>query len=152
MPPSACESASVTVFALVESKRLFVQIPEQMKRLNVHISSMQRTFEKRPEVFQAVRVDVTLRVANSVVDNSAVVVSLKIIIRHERVGADGRTLLNVCARVPAKLRPTRIIDNLQDHLGKFIRRCALQDALHGGFLESGMSDAGAFISVHVGAP
>jgi hypothetical protein len=73
------ESASVVVFALVKPKCLFVQIPEQMKRLDVHIGSVQRAFEQTPEILESVRMDVALRVANDVVDNSSVVVTLKII-------------------------------------------------------------------------
>ena len=47
------ETASVTILSLIKPKRLFVQIPKQMKRLNIHIGSVQRAFEQRPEVFQA---------------------------------------------------------------------------------------------------
>jgi hypothetical protein len=50
------ESASIIVFALVESKRLLVQIAEKMERLDVHISSLQGTFEQAPEILQPVRV------------------------------------------------------------------------------------------------
>ena len=68
----------VIIFALVEPKRLLIQVPEQMKRFNVHIGSMQCAFEERPEIFQAVRVDVTLRVANGMVNHSPVIVLFKI--------------------------------------------------------------------------
>src|SRR5713101_4571830 len=105
------KSASVTVFALVEPKRLFVQISEQMKRLNIHIRSVQRAFEQAPEVFQAIRVNVTLRITNGMVDNSSVVIMFKIIIRHKCVGADRRTLLNMLPNVAAKLRSARVINN-----------------------------------------
>src|SRR6266498_3184385 len=68
------ESTSIIVFAFVKSKRLLIQIPEQMKRLNVHIRPMQRAFKQRPKVFQSVRMDVALRVANSMVNNSSVII------------------------------------------------------------------------------
>src|SRR5260370_37653943 len=58
------ESASVIVFALIKSKRLLIEIPKQMKRFHVHISSVQCAFEQRPEVFQAVRVDVAFCMTN----------------------------------------------------------------------------------------
>lgn len=106
------ESARVIVFTLVKPERLFVQISEQMKRLHVHIGSMQRPFEKRPKVFQSVRVDVTLCVANGMVDNSAVVIAFKIIIRHKRVGADRRALLDMCARTFPQSSGLRVLSTI----------------------------------------
>src|SRR6266849_188564 len=106
------KSASVTVFALVEPKRLFVQISEQMKRLNIHIRSVQRAFEQAPEVFQAIRVNVTLRITNGMVDNSAVVIAFKIIIRHKRVGADRRALLDMCARTFPQSSGLRVLSTI----------------------------------------
>src|SRR5437867_10851834 len=61
------KSASVIVFALVKSKRLLVQIPEQMKRLHIDVSSVQSAFEKRPKVFHPIRVYLALRVTNGMV-------------------------------------------------------------------------------------
>src|SRR5436190_3440217 len=139
----------IVVFAFVETKRLFIQIPEQMKRLDIHVRSVQGALEKRPEVFKAVRMDVALCVANGMVNNSPVVIFFKIIIGHESIGADGRALLNVCAHVPTKLRPARVIDYLKDYAGKLVICSAFQNALHGGFLESGMANACALVFVHV---
>src|SRR5437773_1280499 len=55
------KSALVIVFALVESKRLLVAIPEQMKRLDINICSLESTFQKRPKVFQSVSVNLASR-------------------------------------------------------------------------------------------
>src|SRR6266478_6703233 len=95
----------VIVFALVKPKRLFVQIPKQMKRLNIHIRSVQRAFEERPEIFQAVRMDMALCVTDGMVDHSPVVILFKIIIGHKRISADRRTFLDMLSDVAAKLRP-----------------------------------------------
>src|SRR5882724_1382584 len=57
------EPASVIVFSLVKPKRLLIQIPKQMKRLDVHISPFDAAFEQAPEVFQTVSVNVAFRVA-----------------------------------------------------------------------------------------
>jgi hypothetical protein len=51
------ESASVIVFALVEAKRLLIQVSKQMKRLDVNVGTLQGAFEQTPEIFQAVCVD-----------------------------------------------------------------------------------------------
>src|SRR5205823_9313532 len=60
--------ASVIVFALVESERLLIQIPEQMKRLDVHIRSVDAALEQRPKVFQSVGVDAPFHVALGMID------------------------------------------------------------------------------------
>src|SRR5207244_5226681 len=116
---------------------------------NIYIGAMQSTFEKRPEVFQSVRMDVTFCVANCMVDNSTVVIAFKIIIRHKRIGTDCRTLSNVFTNVAAKFWSAGVGNYFQDDLGMFVSRCPLQDALHGSFLESSVSNACAFILVHV---
>src|SRR5438034_10051772 len=65
------EASLVVVFSFIEAKGLFIQVSEQMKGFDVHVGSFQGALEQAPEVFQTVRMDVTLGVANSVVDNSA---------------------------------------------------------------------------------
>src|SRR5438067_12282781 len=52
----------VVVFALVESESLLIAIPEQMKRFDIHICPLEGAFQKRPEVFQPVRMDLALGV------------------------------------------------------------------------------------------
>ena len=39
------ESSSVTLFALVESERLFIAVPEQMERLDVYIGAFKGAFQ-----------------------------------------------------------------------------------------------------------
>src|SRR6266446_5681408 len=116
-----------------------------MKRLNVHIRSVQRAFEERPEVFQAIRMDMALRVANSVVDDSAVIVTLKIVIRHKCVGTDRRTLLDMVADVATKLRPARVRNHVQDNAGMLARCCPLQNTLYRGFPKPCVPDSSAFV-------
>ena len=52
------ESARVTILALIEPEYLLIQIPEQMKWLNAHVSSLKPALQKTPEVFNAVRVNI----------------------------------------------------------------------------------------------
>src|SRR5204863_10056620 len=47
------EASRIVIFAFVEPKRLLVQIPEQMKRLDVHIRSVDSAFEQRPKVLKS---------------------------------------------------------------------------------------------------
>src|SRR5207248_6137116 len=68
------ESALVIVFALVESKRLLIAIPKQMKRFDIHVSSLESAFQKRPEVFEPVSVNLTACVAFQMVNDLSVVI------------------------------------------------------------------------------
>src|SRR5436309_3411367 len=63
------KSTTIILFALVKSKRLLVQVSEQMKRFNVYICSFNRSLEQAPKVFQTVRVNVPFRVALRVIDH-----------------------------------------------------------------------------------
>ena len=53
------------------------------------------------------------------------------------------------ADIPAKLRSARVGNDLQDYARVLVICSAFQNALHGGFLQSRMSDACALIFVHV---
>lgn len=48
--------------AVVEPKDLFVEVGIQMKRLHRNICALQRPLEKRPEILDALRVDVAANV------------------------------------------------------------------------------------------
>src|SRR6266568_797469 len=120
-----------------------------MKRFDVYIRSVKSALEKRPEVFQSVCVNVTLCVANSMVDNSTVVIALQIIVRHKRVCADGCTLLYMLTNIAAKLWSARVIDYVQNNTRVLVWRCAFQDALHRSFLKSGVTHSGSLVFVHV---
>ncbi len=74
------KSPLVVVFALVKPKRLFIEIPEQMKRLNVYIGSFQRAFQERPKVFKPVSVDVSFGIALSVIDYVVDVFTRKLVV------------------------------------------------------------------------
>ena len=109
---SNAKPALVGVLSLVESERLLIAVSEQMKRLNVHVSSFQASLEQRPEVFKAVRVDVAFRVALKMVYNLAVVIFRQIVIGHERIGVHRRTFQHILADIAAKLRAPRRFNNL----------------------------------------
>jgi hypothetical protein len=60
---------AVLVLPLVKAKRLFVEVAEKVKRFNIHIRPFDGTFQKRPEVFQPVRVDMPLGIALRVINH-----------------------------------------------------------------------------------
>lgn|SRR5579864_322630 len=60
------------VAPIVEAKTLFVQIPEQVERLDAHIGSVQISLKQAPEIFESVRmhsaIDVPLTVVHDLMD------------------------------------------------------------------------------------
>src|SRR5207244_3835817 len=62
---------------------------------------------------------------------------------------NSRTLGDVLPNIAAKLWPTGVADYFQTNAGRFTGSRSLQDALHCGFLKSGMADASALVFVHV---
>src|ERR1700751_3010538 len=49
-------------FSEVVAEHLFVEIPEQMERLDANVSAFQSAFDQAPEVFQTVRVGAAINV------------------------------------------------------------------------------------------
>jgi hypothetical protein len=69
------ESTAIVVFPLIETEALFVQIPEQMKRLNIDVGALDRALKQAPEVLQPVSVNLAVNVPLSVINNRMVEVS-----------------------------------------------------------------------------
>lgn len=53
----------IVVLALIESKHLFIEVSEQMKRFDAYVCSAHASLEERPEIFESVRVHLALCVA-----------------------------------------------------------------------------------------
>ena len=66
----------VHVAPMVETERLFIQIPEQVERLHADVSSLESTLEQGPEILAAVRVDGAIDVGFGVVDDLVDVAAL----------------------------------------------------------------------------
>src|SRR6266542_556240 len=143
------ESASVGILALVESKGLLVAIPEQMKRLDINIGSMQSAFEKRPEVFQSISVNLAACVAFQMVNDLAVIILFQIVVRHKCVCANCGTYFDMFPHISAKLWSACCLDDLQNHAREFITLPALKNALHWSLGDTSVSYARSTILVHV---
>ena len=59
----------VSVFAVVVSENLFVDIARQMERLNSNVGSTKATLQEAPEVLQAIRVDSAVDVPFGMINN-----------------------------------------------------------------------------------
>lgn len=112
-----------------------------MERFDVHIRSLERPLEQAPEVLKPVRVDVAACIAFQMINNLAVVIVLQGVVRHERVGANGRTFQNVFAHVTAQFRPSRVGNYFQNHARRFLALGTLKNALHCCFLDSRIAHA-----------
>lgn len=100
--PLACELRHcreephfVGQLARVESKRLLIQIPEQMKRFNVNVSALKAALEQRPEIFQPVRVDVTFGVALGVINDLVFKITVQAEVSRPFIGENIGTFFNM---------------------------------------------------------
>jgi len=86
----------VSQFPEVIPEYLFVQIPEQVKRLDAHISAFQSALEQTPEVFESVGVNLSVNVLFRVV-NDLVFVSPRIqsIVGLQGIGVNFASLIDV---------------------------------------------------------
>ena len=89
------EARPVLRFACVEAVRFFVQVAEQVERLDGNIGSLDRALQQRPEVFQPVSVDVPAHVGFGVVDDRVSVGVGQPIVGLERIGVDVSAGLDV---------------------------------------------------------
>src|SRR5437879_4825998 len=79
------------IAAIVETERLLIQVPEQMKRLNRNVSTANGSICERPEVLKAIGVNSSAHVLNSMIDNLVSVIRFKAIVRKQRIGIKSRT-------------------------------------------------------------
>src|SRR5436309_5253789 len=62
-------SVSVLIMAIIVTKRLFVDVPEQVKRLHADIRSVKPALQETPEILHRVGMDIPSHVFNGVVDH-----------------------------------------------------------------------------------
>lgn len=91
MPPSNlghCQFQAVGivhVLAVVEPKGLLVEVAKKMGRLATDVGSLDATFHKTPEIFQAVLCDVTSHILDRVVDDLMERLSAQSVVRCQSV-------------------------------------------------------------------
>jgi hypothetical protein len=100
---SRYKATSIGVLALIEPESLFVEVSEQMKRLDINVGSFDRALEQAPEVFQPVRVNVALSIANRMVDDLGNIILVHADIGAKRIGMQFRAFQDVLAHVALHL-------------------------------------------------
>jgi len=84
----------VGTLSVVVPKRLLVDIPKQMKRLDAYVSAVQAAFQKAPEILYSVRVNIPANVFDRMIDYGVVVifgqslVGLPFVAENRRTGFD----------------------------------------------------------------
>src|ERR1700731_1656444 len=140
--------ASVVVFALVEAKRLLVQISEQMKRFDRNIRAFDASLEQRPKVFQAVSVNVSLRVALRVIYHLMHVFIRQSVVRGQRIGENLRAFFYVLSHSYFDLAAAYILYNFATNARNFVGRIAFQKSKNSGLAHRSPSRLFALLFVH----
>jgi hypothetical protein len=90
-----CETHGVSSLAVVETKRLFIKVAEQMERFDGYIGALEGALQETPEVLKAIGMDLAINVCLGVIDDVVNVVTAESLIGEMRVGVQGRASLNV---------------------------------------------------------
>ena len=143
------KSTTIILFALVKPKRLFVQIPEQMKRLYVYIRPANGAFQKRPKIFKSVRVNVPFRVALRVIDHMMDIFVRQLVVGLQRIRVNSRTFLNALSNWRVNVVTPDTFDDFAMHARRLLRRVALQKSEHGCFTDVTSSFCRSLALVHV---
>src|ERR1035437_9604061 len=122
-----------------------------MKGLDVDICAPNAAFKQTPEVLQAVRVDVALRVALRMVDHLMDVFVSQLFVRAELVCMNLRAFLDVLTNLGVKVPAANTLNNLQSHPRRFIFGIALKQSEHSSFAKRfvaafGLASAGTNIA------
>ncbi len=129
------EPASITraMLALVIAECLFIQIAEQVKRLDADLGSLQAALQERPEVFDAVSVDVSLDVLFGVIHELVNVILFESGVRCQFVSEETwEPAFDVCAHFFLQRATLAIRDVFHAHLAGF----AIQQAHDQFFVRS----------------
>jgi hypothetical protein len=103
VPHREDEALNVGHVAVVVAKRLFIEIPEEVKRLHAYIGPMNASLEQTPNVLKPVRMNVAVDIRLGVVDH-LMLKFIKAVIRLQRIAEQFRSDLNILAHHSLKFR------------------------------------------------
>ena len=116
-------------FPVVVAKRLFIQVPEQMERLDADICAFQTALEEAPEVFESVSVDAPVNVPLSMVNHLVRKVAPESPVGEQRIGIKRGFGGNVIPNV----RLDGVLADIRNERGSDFA-AALKDADNSGFV------------------
>src|SRR5579871_409602 len=145
------EASGVRQLAVVETVNLFIEVTEQVERLNRHVSALQSALQEAPEVLAAVGVDLPVHVAFGVDDDVVSIVGVQAVVREQFVGVDFRSASDVLADLRLKDRLPVALHDTRTH-GAVAIFAVPREQTHDGnlaFAASALDDAVALPLVHV---
>ena len=96
------ESLRIGHLAVVEPKRLLIDIAKQVEWLDTDVGSVQLPLNERPEVLHAVSVDVAIRVLDRVIDNLMFEAILQAIVGPQFISEDRSARFDMLVDVALK--------------------------------------------------
>lgn len=134
------------LLAIVVAECLFVEIAEQVERLDAHIGSVDPALQERPEIFESVGVNLPLDVFLSVVNHFVAVLLRQTVIGLERIAVERGSSSNVGADLFLDCFLAAVGND-----GEANFATAFQHSHHGGFVLAASSGDStlALIDVHV---
>lgn len=136
---------SISSFAGIKSKSLFVKITEQVKRFYRNVSTFDASLEQRPKVFNPVGVNVAVPVFVRVIDYVMDIFFVKLVVRAKRIAVDRRASFDVLADFAVK---HSALGSLNGHCSDFAG--AFQQTHYRNL--AGVSRAKVLASAHVHIP
>src|SRR6266496_2005717 len=136
---------SISSFAGVESKSLFVKITEQVKRFYRNVSTFDGSFQKRPKVFNRISMNLAIHVFIRVIDYVMDIFAVEFVVRAKRVGVHSGAAFNVSVDFTMKHAALGSFDN---HSSDFAAM-SLQQTHHGNLASVPRTKILALAHVHV---
>ncbi len=132
--------------AVVVAKRLLIQVTKEVEGLNRNVGAVHVALEQAPEVFEAIGMNPTIHIFDSMVYDLMGVLPCKTLVGEEKVGVQRRSRLNMLLHLGLQRMLLAVRYNRGDDLA-----AALEDAHHGDLvLGPGASDTTGFLrNVHV---
>lgn len=145
------EAGNVFGLAVVEPVHLFIEVAEQMERLNTHVRSFDCSLKQTPEVFQSVGVDVTSGITDRMVNDLVGVVFIQSDVGFELIGMDSGTGLDRGPDTGLEVAPLGVGDNTGFDYAVPTFALALQEPHNHGLTDTatGFDGSPPFIPVHV---
>ncbi len=135
-PQHVHKPASIIKAPVIEPMDLFGKVRGNVERVNAHVGAFDGALQERPEVFEAVGVNLPLHISDGMVNDAMSVVGFEALVRPERVGMECGPGLHLGANL---LLQVLLADAAHDRRGD-ARMLAvlpsLQEAEHGDLIHA----------------
>src|ERR1039457_2916972 len=140
------EALRICGLTVVISKRLFIDIAEQVERFHADISAMQPAFQETPEVLHRVGMDVAVYILHRVINDGMLIIVFKTFVRLQFIGEDCGSGFDMLSDLPLQFRLAAVINDHRPHIA-----VALNHSKHHGLVLPACAgnDAFAFRLVHI---